>query len=494
MQLKSIILLFLLFVCCYSAKSQEEYNPQKKFAAKELIEDAKLLAKTLNSVHPSLYRNVAAISINSKLNSYIKKLEESDSLTEIEFLKLVAELNATIKCVHTDIRPSAAFDSWWRESALLVPFNIIVIKNRFYVYQNYSNNNSLALGSEIHAINGRSMDEVFSILRQRIPSDGNNLTHIQHALRRGFYRYYSYYINTSQLEYNITYSTPNNTLQKSIQVQGISKKTLDAKRKEIESHTSLSPPISLTYIDSVKAALLSVPTFRNDLFEKGGTPFSKYLKLFFAELDKKNTKNLIVDLRNNGGGYSEYGAQLLSYLTDTPFVYCRNLWVTSDTLYSFLEYDIPKTFEGFPNSIVNEEGGYKWKKHSVLGNRMPAKNNFKGNIYFLINGGGASTTSEVASIAKDNKMGVFIGEEVGGEYKGDNGGVLAWLTLPNTKVRARIAVAKYELAVNETNNNKGLQPRHGALPDYYITPTIEEFIENKDPELDFVLQLIVANE
>lgn len=494
MRLKPILLLFLLMCSNLVTNGQGKYNPTKKYSAKELTEDVRLLTKTLNSVHPSLYRNVAAISINNQLNNYIKTFEGLDSLTEIEFLRLVAKLNFTIKCVHTDIRPSATFDKWWGESALLVPFNILAIKGRYYIYQNYSHNNSLAVGTEVHTINGRSMGEIFSILRQRIPSDGNNITHIKYSLRRGFYRYYSYYINASLPEYTITYSTPNNSLKKTTQAQGITKKTLDVKRKEIESFALSQSPIKLTFIDSVNTALLSVSTFRNDLFEKDGTPFSKYLEQFFTELDKKNTKNLIVDLRNNGGGYSEYGAQLLSYLADTAFVYCRNLWVTSNKLSDFLEYDIPETFKGFPNGAEKAAIGFKWNEHSTLGWRQPAASRFKGKVYFLINGGGASTTSEVASIAKDNKMGTFIGEEVGGEYKGDNGGVLAWLTLPNTKVKARIAVVKYELAVNEINNNdQSLFGRNGALPDYYIFPTLEDFIGNKDPELAFTLQLIKAN-
>jgi hypothetical protein len=81
-------------------------------------------------------------------------------------------------------------------------------------------------------------------------------------------------------------------------------------------------------------------------------------------------------------------------------------------------------------------------------------------------------------------MGVFIGEEVGGKYAGDNGGVLGWVELPNTKIKVRIALVEYELAV--TGDNEG----YGVRPDYGAYTRIEDIVLNKDKAMELAISLI----
>lgn len=472
------------------------YSPEKKFVPSDLIEDLSYLEVITSKNHPTFIfstddsvadkarqqkKLLNAMSFANKVNTMKNKIMAGDSLTEVEFLGIISSLNYSIQCAHSDIRPSDSLDQWWKENALLVPFNLKFIRYGFFIHENYSENDSLAVGSRIISINNKSIYKIYRDLRLRIPSDGKNSTRIQYALQKGFYRYYSYYIQFSSPTYTIKYVPFGDTVERTTTVKGISKETLNKKRKALKKPSP--PAISFTAIDSLDAALLTIPTFRNDLFEKAGINFSDYLESTFSNLDTC-TKNLIIDLRGNGGGYSEYGAQLLSYLTDKPFQYCRNMWLASPKLKKEIKYDIPETFKGFPEGIVKEAGGYKWKKHSVLGWRQPAKNNFKGKVYFLIDGGCSSTTSEVASIAKENNMGVFVGEEVGGKFAGDNGGVLGWFELPNTKIKVRLGLVEYELAVTGDNDDYGVHPDYGALP------RIEDFVNGCDKDFELIISLI----
>src|SRR5690606_27884541 len=156
-------------------------------------------------------------------------------------------------------------------------------------------------------------------------------------------------------------------------------------------------PISYKLINN-ETALLSIPTFRNDLMVAAGINFEQYLSSCFDSLNKAEVAHLIVDIRNNGGGYSEYGAVLAAFLSDSTFRYCKDMVLTTDILLPDFTYDIPATFIGFPSGTVYNNGSYYWTKHSVLGWRKNKSNSFKGKVYFLINGGGASTTSEFASV------------------------------------------------------------------------------------------------
>lgn len=480
----TVLLLSTFLLYPFISKGQSNYTPNKKYNSKELIEDFYYLISTLHKAHPALYWHTPSLKFHALSADYMMAIRNKKTLTENEFLHYAAHLNNAIRCVHSDIRPSDAFDKWWRENALLIPFNIISFNNKYYIYQNYSDRKALTSGSEVLTINGQSINTITDSLFHYITSDKANETRKKNALTGGFYRYYYYYIQNTSPTYTITFIPFGSTEKKTITVKGIKKRVLDERRDSINSLSPPEPPISTSFIDSLNTAILKISTFRNDLFESSGIVYQNYLDSVFTIIKQKRKENLIIDLRDNGGGYSEYGVVLLSYLTNKNFTYCRNQWLTTDKLLPNIKYDIPETFGDFPNGIVREDGGYKWKKHSILGTRKPAENNFTGKVYFLINGGCVSTTSEVASVAKENQMGIFIGEEVGGTYAGDNGGVLGWVELPNTKIRARIAMVKYELAV--TGDNDG----HGVMPDYYAMPNIEEFIKGKDVAMEKALQLI----
>jgi hypothetical protein len=474
-------LLFLIIPLRLFGQSDSVYS--KKYPSNVLLQDFDFLVSALSKTHPALIWQKQPYSFINNAAYLKKQIAQSDSLTENEFLSFAAKLNSAIQCAHTNISPSDAYDSWWKKEALLLPFNIIWARGNYYIYQNYSPDTTLSFGTQILAINGMPIKDIISKLFYYIPADGMNRTKKFFALRASFYRYYSYYIQQSSPTYTITYKKTEGEEKDSLVVAGISKDQLNTARDKLNNQKD-NRPINAKSIDSLNTVVLSIPTFREDLFNDAGISFTNYLDAFFARLKTDSTQNLVIDLRDNGGGLSEYGAVLLSYLTDTAFVYCKNMWLANNTLFDFIEYDVPKTFEGFPQGIVKENGRYKWTKHSVLGWRQPAKNNFKGKVYVIINGGCSSTTAEIISLLKTQKQAVLIGEEMGGKYKGNNSGITGHITLPNTKITAKIAMVEYELAVDEENN------QDFVFPDFLVWPTINDIKTGLDAEMDFTLNLI----
>ena len=80
---------------------------------------------------------------------------------------------------------------------------------------------------------------------------------------------------------------------------------------------------------------------------------------------------------------------------------------------------------------------------------------------------------------------MFIGEECGAGYYGNTSGIMPTLTLPNTKLRVRIPMVRYVMAVSGYP-----YPDRGIIPDYPFQRTIEDYLHDNDTELEFVLNLI----
>jgi C-terminal processing protease CtpA/Prc len=134
---------------------------------------------------------------------------------------------------------------------------------------------------------------------------------------------------------------------------------------------------------------------------------------------------------------------------------------------------------------ANSEGRFDVVQYPNLGIQKPLLPTYQGNLYVLINGTSFSTTSECLSMIHYKTNAVFIGEESGGGYYGDNGGAISEMTLPNTGIRISIPLIKYEMAVKDYKYKD-----RGVIPDYNVTPTVKEKITGKDAELEFANSLI----
>ena len=87
---------------------------------------------------------------------------------------------------------------------------------------------------------------------------------------------------------------------------------------------------------------------------------------------------------------------------------------------------------------------------------QPDSNNYKNNLYVLINGATGSAASIFATLIRVNrKDAVFVGEECGGDMEGPVSGSGSDITLPNTKIRVDIPWIKRVVNLNGYKNTKG---------------------------------------
>ncbi len=118
---------------------------------------------------------------------------------------------------------------------------------------------------------------------------------------------------------------------------------------------------------------------------------------------------------------------------------------------------------------------------------MPNKNAFNGHIYLLINPEVASAGSSFGSLVASNSNTTIIGIETMGGYYGHNGHTPISYILPKSKITTTFSVVNLEqYVIEKTNQIYG----RGITPDYNLSQTYEDFITNKDTQLNYTLSLI----
>jgi len=483
----------LVIVCClcvgtwliWAQKNEDEpYDPKKSFTAQELKEDFKILRDSLEEGHAGLYRYTLKERFDEQFDSVSHKLNRS--LTEKEFLKILLPLIANINDGHTHIRPSEGGYKHFENQPTLFPFNLRFVDKTAYLFRNYSENREVEMGSELVAINGNSLSDVVTKMLPLMSSDAHIETSKFRQLEStgNFGGLYNLLYGASE-SYTLGIKPPGEERMKEINVSGITAKdSIPIFKERYPEAARDEPPIELEYRDDI--AILTIRTFVAFSYGQAKISYPSFMKKTFGELKEKKVTNLIIDLRDNGGGNDDFGKKLFAYLTDKPFQYYAAL-ETKRNEYTFFKYtNIPPKRRKLSEKRFrkNERGWYDQLGHPNLGTQKPIQPTFEGQVYILINGRSFSATGESTSLIHFHKKATFIGEEYGSGYYGNTSGMMPAVTLPHTKIRIVIPLVRYTMAVS------GYPQDRGIIPEYQVSPTIEDLLQDKDTVIEFALDLI----
>ena len=167
-------------------------------------------------------------------------------------------------------------------------------------------------------------------------------------------------------------------------------------------------------------------------------------------LDKllaQNPKGLIIDLRNNPGGYLTTAVEVSSEFIDKG----------------------PILFEKFGNGKLEE--------HDALGNGRATKIP----LVVLVNEGSASASEILTGALQDYGRAKVVGVQSYGK-----GSVQVWQPLSNNEGAARVTIAKWLTPKKRAIDHVGL------TPDVIVTMSEADFKANRDPQLDAEKQTLLA--
>lgn len=508
-----ILAIELIFVMQFQLLAQTSYDPEKKFGVKQLQDDFKVLRKVLEKVHPGLYRYSSKETIHSLFNSSYNQI--SSPMTEIEFYRIVSKMVIAIRDEHTFALPSKAYWDWQigqtiyynsvdGGNALLFPFLVKIIDNRLYIDNNLSDDPSLKRGDEMLQINGQTASEVLETLLPTIHTNGfietfrkRNLEQFSmHQTYNRFMVYYALFIGMPDA-FDLKIRRCENGQIDTVNIAALTSKeiykhywrrysTLNDPKKAKEN------PYEFVLLND-ETAYLRLSDFHNFVWLKYNYSTSTEFKAITDVLQENSIRNFIIDLRGNEGGNLGIGMKLMPYLATTTFQPYQYHQVNSYRFPELKTYFTDSTaFPNYPDElfIAQKNGTFRsnpqYQTEHWSRPMQPDTENYKNNLYVLIDGATGSAASIFATLIRVNREdAIFIGEESGGDMEGPVSGSGTDITLPNTRIRVDIPWIKRVVNLNGYRNIKG----HGIQPDYSIAPTVKDFANNVDTELEFAISL-----
>ena len=329
---------------------------------------------------------------------------------------------------------------------------------------------------QIKSINGKPINEIIDQIIEMIPADGFNKTFKYHLINTGgFQEGYAMLFGEPE-EFLIDGNDSNNSPVK-LKLKAINGEEYLKTRTEFQTLIKLSFPETNTALLSINSFVISGPAFISEIAAA------------FEKINSKKSTQLIIDLRNNGGGNNANVSRLYSFLSDKPFYHLRRTEVIGKPLTHskyISNYREISDMGSNPSEDGTRNVDFEYRGRNLI---PPASQDvFKGKLIVLANGGTGSAASEFVALVHGNKRGLIVGEETAGCYYGSTGGTYARLVLPNTGINVTIPMVRIYNAVPEDFNKQ--PPGRGTLPDYEVPMTLAD-LNNSDRDrwVEFALKL-----
>lgn len=491
----------------------KKHNEQLEIpiSAENLRKDIDFTKQKLEELHPKLHWYISKkeldFQFDSLKNSIISPLKPN------EFYQKLAPIIANIKEGHLRLYPyerrltKKEIKHLKNQKGLLNRYNFVVDENRIFVKDNVSKIPNMNIGTEILKINNISVIDLLRKYEPLVNSDGENTTFQKYSIARRWPAFFTAeYGILDSVKIDAKYQDKLNTFY--IYREKISKEEKEKTKQENKLLTkseigktkdynivskSFNRDLQFPTKDST-IAYLKIKTF-------SGSYSRQFYKQSFALLTNSPAKYLILDVRDNLGGSLSEINNLYSYLVSDNFKFINDMEVTSRTSMFKANYfnEIPALVTpiaaitypiylmGTALSVKKTDDKFYLKNNGLFSLKKPKKNNFDGKIYVLINGSSFSASSIIASKLKGDRRAFLVGEETGGANDGTVAGRYSTKTLPNSKLKLPIGLMVVQPNIELSNIKKGV------FPDKEISPTLQEVLQKKDVQLEWIMEEIKRN-
>lgn len=499
-----LVLPLFLFACA----GTKDFRADRKYSPEELRKDYSVFRHVLEAWHPSLYWYTPKDSMTRYFDKGWAAIR--DSMTEAQFRDVLSYVIAQVDCGHTSVLPSKGYIHYL-DTARLKQFPLLLKcwPDTMVVAANLNRHDTLLRrGTVILSIDGRTPEQLADTMFPYIVTDGYNLTGKYQYLSTGLH-FSSWYRELFGLSdsFDIAYLDPSgiaretriplydpraDTLRGSLgrvllpgtgqRGQGPPRRFRPPGRRDRKRRERLLNR-DLQLDTATSTGYLTVNTFEH------GFHLRAFFHHSFKEMKDQHIKNLVIDVRSNGGGDARFSTLLTRYLIDKKFKLADSLY----TIRRHSRYDryidnafIYRVFTVW-TTRRRSDGFYHYGKFERKFFKPIGQLHFDGRVYILTGGNSFSATCLFAGALKGQANVTLVGEETGGGYYGNTAWMIPDVTLPVTKVRFRLP--RFRLVIDRRRTKDG----RGVLPDVPALPTVEAIGKGQDFKTATVKELIRAN-
>ncbi len=437
---------FIILIFTTRAKTQT-YSPA------QIRTDLVLLKDKIEKIHPNPYKFISESRFQQVFDS-LSRIEKPLSVKQAfaHFLNL----SKAIHCGHSYILADERIIPPNNSNPQFLPLDLVIFDNRLYISKNYSTDLSLIKGVEIIEIEGISSEKLIKNLSKYVYQNADGVIEDadQYYIQRNLRRLLHIYLGEQD---RILLK-----VKKANQIEAINLPTKSLNEiREVEDERY---PVKIAdyrnmFVKKVDdfTSILRIRSFEGNDYENGN--FQQEVLSIFKEIHQNQSKNLIIDLRNNAGGRMDYADEILKYLLNRPYQH----------------------FQISSNSVIKEVKKSMTIKRFYEPEKAIPNHFFDGKLYVLINEGTFSAAVYMASQLQNAGIGTFIGSTCGGAADGSSAGEFINFRLPETNFT--ISLPTQRIDYNASTKSQ-------LEPNYQIKQSLQDFLNGEDSVLRLTYELI----
>lgn len=484
--------LMVCSLCSCVATKNANYLFNQKYSSEAIKQDLAALKEIFTNRHPALHWHISEDSLNLMYNQIYNSI--TDSLTEQQARNKIASWVNYIRCGHTSVRFSKQYNK--EASKHIYPMFPLLLKvwgkDSVVVLARYNKEDSaLHRGAKILAINNIANKDYLQKMYSAMSMDGLEEAFKAQVISGNFPLWYKNGFGVdSLLKIDFVDSTG---FAKSAFVKAfIPAKKLSAKK---DSAKKIEPPNNMSKREKRKLYLSNLRNLKIDttnstayiyLSTFSGGRLRSFFRKSFATIQNLQLKNVVFDIRGNGGGRVNHAINLTRYLKQQPFKVADTVAAVKNT---FKHTKYIKFMGGYLmamqlTSRTMKDGLMHTRSYEQHFYKPRIKNFFNGNVYIVQGAQSFSAATMFSGWLKNQPNVTIVGEPSGGGYYGNSAMFLPKIYLPNTKIVVGLPLYKVVLG---KDRKKGF----GVPPDVYIPPNSEAIKKGIDLKMKWIREKVV---